>query len=125
MDALSVQEETGLPFISEVSGMMHVRGCDNHLVMPLVATYMFTELREELPVDIPLIPQLTGEEIRSNGMEWMKDHPLVRCCGRPISLRIWRDMEAGTAILESGPVMVASGTFRVEICGRSEHDAAS
>ena len=37
MDALSVQEETGLPFASEVPGVMHACGHDSHLAMLLVA----------------------------------------------------------------------------------------
>ena len=124
MDALPVQEETGLPFASEVPGVMHACGHDSHLAMLLVAARVLTELREELPVDILFIFQPAEEEIRNSGAERMKDHPLVRRCDRLIGLHIWGDMEAGTATLESGPVMAASDTFRVEIRGRGGHGAA-
>ena len=124
MDALPVQEETGLPFASEVPGVMHACGHDSHLAMLLVAARVLTELREELPVDILFVFQPAEEEIRNSGAEQMKDHPLVRHCDWLTGLHIWGDMEAGTATLESGPVMAASDTFRVEIRGRGGHGAA-
>nr|WP_308684779.1 M20/M25/M40 family metallo-hydrolase [Stomatobaculum longum] len=85
---------------------------------------MLTELQAELLVDILFVFQPAEEEIRNSGAGQMKDHPLVRRCDRLIGLHIWGDMEAGTATLESGPVMVASDTFRVEIRGRGGHGAA-
>lgn len=124
MDALSVQEETGLPFASEVPGVMHACGHDSHLAMLLVAARVLTELQAELPVDILFVFQPAEEEIRNSGAEQMKDHPLVRHCDWLIGLHIWGDMEAGTATLQSGPVMAASDTFRVEIRGRGGHSAA-
>ena len=124
MDALPVQEETGLPFASEVPGVMHACGHDSHLAMLLVAVRMLTELQAELPVDILFVFQPAEEEIRNSGAEQMKDHPLVRHCDWLIGLHIWGDMEAGTATLQSGPVMAASDTFRVEIRGRGGHSAA-
>lgn len=124
MDALPVQEETGLPFASEVPGVMHACGHDSHLAMLLVAARVLTELQAELLVDILFVFQPAEEEIRNSGAGQMKDHPLVRRCDRLIGLHIWGDMEAGTATLESGPVMVASDTFRAEIRGRGGHGAA-
>lgn len=124
MDALPVQEETGLPFASETQGVMHACGHDSHLAMLLIAARVLKKLQAELPVDILFIFQPAEEEIRNSGAEQMKNHMLVHRCDRLIGLHIWGDMEVGTATLQSGPVMAASDTFRVEICGKGGHGAA-
>lgn len=124
IDALPVQEETSLPFASEVLGVMYAYGHDSHLAVPLVATRVLTKLREEFPVNILLIFQPAKGGTRNSGAGRMKGHPLVRRYDQLIGLHIWGDMETGMAVLGGGPMTAASDTFRVRIRGRSGHDMA-
>ena len=40
IDALPVEEKTGLPFASENPGVMHACGHDNHMAMPVSYTHL-------------------------------------------------------------------------------------
>ena len=48
MDALPLQEDTGLPFASEVAGAMHACGHDTHVAMLLSAARMLVARRASL-----------------------------------------------------------------------------
>ena len=62
MDALSVTEEPGLPYASEIPGAMHACGHDCHTAMLLTAGLILQELREELAGNVRLLFQ-PGEEV--------------------------------------------------------------
>jgi len=49
IDALPVQEETGLPFASENPGVMHACGHDNHMACLLTTARLMANHREEIP----------------------------------------------------------------------------
>jgi hippurate hydrolase len=59
MDALPVQEETGLPFASEVPGVMHACGHDGHTSMLLGAAELLAHRPPPVPVRLIFQP---GEE---------------------------------------------------------------
>ena len=48
MDALSVREDTGLPYASQNPGVMHACGHDCHIAMLLTATRILHDMKEEL-----------------------------------------------------------------------------
>src|SRR3954468_4674183 len=48
MDALPVQEDSGLPFASQVPGVMHACGHDTHVAMLLGSARLLAERRDEL-----------------------------------------------------------------------------
>ena len=48
MDALPIQEETGLPFSSTHTGRMHACGHDTHVAMLLATARVLTALKETL-----------------------------------------------------------------------------
>ena len=48
MDGLTVQEETGLEYASEVPGVMHACGHDCHMAMLLTAARILNEVKDEL-----------------------------------------------------------------------------
>ena len=49
IDALPIQEETGLPYSSEHPGVFHGCGHETHAAMLLIACKMLVEIKEELP----------------------------------------------------------------------------
>ena len=61
MDALPLQEETGLPYCSQVPGKMHACGHDGHTAMLLGTAKILQEYADELPTDILLIFQPAEE----------------------------------------------------------------
>ena len=48
IDALPVEEKTGLPFASRNKGVMHACGHDNHMAMLLGAARILCDLKDEL-----------------------------------------------------------------------------
>ncbi|MEA4932431.1 MAG: amidohydrolase, partial [Lawsonibacter sp.] len=66
MDALQINEETGLPFCSENPGMMHACGHDNHMAMLLGAATLLAERKDKLAGTVRLIFQ-PAEELSPKG----------------------------------------------------------
>ena len=62
IDALPIQEATGLPFSSEDPGVMHACGHDCHTAMLLGAAAILSEERQALRGTVELLFQM-GEEI--------------------------------------------------------------
>ena len=61
IDALAIQEETGLPYASETPGLMHACGHDAHTAMLLGAAKILASRRDELAGTVRFIWQ-PGEE---------------------------------------------------------------
>src|SRR4051812_35856805 len=71
MDALPLQEDTGLSFASTVRGAMHACGHDTHVAMLLGAARLLVERRAELAGNVLLMFQ-PGEE-GYHGARYMLD----------------------------------------------------
>ena len=65
MDALPLHEATGLPFASQVSGMMHACGHDAHVACALGAAMLLA--RRELPGTVRLLFQPSEEQKDAEG----------------------------------------------------------
>lgn len=63
IDALPVQEETGLSYASEVPGVMHACGHDIHTAILLGAAQLFKSMEAELPCMVKLFFQPAEETI--------------------------------------------------------------
>ena len=61
IDALPVEEKTGLPFASENPGVMHACGHDNHMAMLLGAAKILCEVKDELEGNVKLLFQAAEE----------------------------------------------------------------
>lgn len=68
IDALSVTEDTGLPFASRNSGVMHACGHDSHAAMLLGAAKILVDMREELSGNVKLLFQAAEET--AIGAKW-------------------------------------------------------
>ncbi len=75
MDALPLQEDTGLDFASEVPGVMHACGHDTHVAMLLGAARLLVERRDQLAGNVLLMFQ-PGEE-GFHGARFMLDEGLL------------------------------------------------
>ena len=61
IDALPVEEKTGLPFTSQNPGVMHACGHDNHMAMLLGAARILCDLKDELAGNVKLLFQAAEE----------------------------------------------------------------
>ena len=126
MDALPMQEETGLPYASEVPGVMHACGHDTHTAMLLGTACVLAGMRDALPGNVKFIFQPAEELNPVGGAPGMiADGALVdpRVDGL-FGLHVWPAYETGRVVLRSGPQMGASDRVYLTVKGRAAHGSA-
>ena len=126
MDALPMQEETGLPYASEVPGVMHACGHDTHTAMLLGTACVLAGMRDALPGNVKFIFQ-PAEELNPIGgapgmiADGALEDPRVDGL---FGLHVWPAYETGKVVLRSGPQMGASDRVYLTVKGRAAHGSA-
>lgn len=123
MDAMPIQEETGLADISEVPGVMHACGHDCHTAMLLGAAKMLVELRDRFCGVAKLIFQPAEETL--GGSELMIS---LGCLENPhvdvmLGLHGIGEFHTGVIAFREGPSMASSDFFTVTVKGVGGHGA--
>ncbi len=121
IDALPVQEQTGVPFASQNQGVMHACGHDCHIAMMLAAVRLLLAIRPQLRGEVRIIFQ-PAEEI-SIGSRKMIEAGALEGVDTIFASHIWSEVDAGTVSVEPGPRMANCDWFRVDISGSSAHGA--
>jgi len=121
LDALPVEEATGLPYASLHPGCMHACGHDGHTAMALaLAEYVSGHLRE-LPRNVLFLFQ-PSEETTGGARQLCESGILERCRTRRIfGLHLWPGLEAGTIASRPGPLMARSNEVTITVEGKSVH----
>jgi hippurate hydrolase len=127
MDALPLQEDTGLDFASEVDGAMHACGHDTHVAMLLGAARLLNDRRADLPGNVILMFQ-PGEE-GLGGAKTMIDEGLLEAAGPTaptgaLAVHIGTRYPTGEVHLRPGPQMAATDVIRITVRGRGGHASA-
>jgi amidohydrolase len=126
MDALPLQEDTGLAFTSEVPGVMHACGHDTHVAMLLGAARLLVARRDRLAGHVLLMFQ-PGEE-GFHGARFMLEEGLLDQApseiARAFGLHIATRYETGTIALRPGALLAAGDTIRITVRGRGGHASA-
>lgn len=126
MDALPMREETGLPYASQVDGVMHACGHDTHTAMLLGAACVLSELKDELGGNVKFIFQ-PAEELNPTGgapgmiADGVLETPRVDAL---FALHVWPGYETGRIAVKSGPQMGASDRIYLTVEGRTAHGSA-
>lgn len=124
MDALPVNEETGVEYTSLNEGLMHACGHDGHMAVGLTVARMLNKHREELTGTIKFVFQ-PGEEGHGGGERMVAEGVLEN--PRPdyvLAMHIWNEYPLGSFSATPGPVMAGSQTFKITITGIGSHAAA-
>ncbi len=121
IDALPVQEKTGLPFAS-TNGNMHACGHDTHMAMQLGAAKILLDIRDEIPGTVKLLFQ-SGEETLS-AAQYYVEHGVLDDCSAVFGMHIWAGVETCCFNIESGPRLASCDNFRVTVNGVSAHGSA-
>lgn len=123
MDALSIQEETNLPFSSQNPGVMHACGHDNHITCLLGAARLLAMHKNQLKGQVRLIFQPAEENAPVGGSRKMIAAGALEGIDRVFGLHVWPNLSAGVLGAKPGPQMAASDHFIVRIKGESAHGA--
>lgn len=125
-DALSLQEDTGLPFASQNPGVCHACGHDMHTAMLLGAAQVLCELKEQFTGTIKLIFQPSEENASDSGAKKMiaagvMEDPHVDAM---LAQHVGPQYPTGTVALRQGAMSASSDRFFIEIHGKSSHGSA-
>jgi amidohydrolase len=122
MDALAIEETTGLPHTSVVPGIMHACGHDGHTAMLLGAAKQLSRSCHFSGV-VHFIFQPAEEN--EGGAKVMLEHGLLDRfpCDAVYAMHNWPSLPAGQFAVNRGPVMAAFDVFEIEIRGRGTHAA--
>jgi len=107
MDALPIEEQTGLPFASQTPGKMHACGHDGHTAMGLTVARILNEHRDQFSGSVKMVfqPAEEGEGGAERMVaEGVLSDPHPDYC---LAIHVWNDIPVGTIGVTSGPCMAA------------------
>lgn len=124
MDALPINEETGLPYASTEPGKMHACGHDGHTTMVLGAARHLARTRR-FDGTVHLVFQPAEEIGADSGAKRMIEDGLFERfpCEAIFGLHNHPGYPSGTFLFRSGPFMAACDTVEMVIHGRGGHAA--
>jgi amidohydrolase len=123
MDALPVQETTGLPFASQIPGRMHACGHDAHMAIAIGAAKILVENRDKIHGQVKLLFE-PAEETTGGA----KDMVASGCLENPhvdavFGLHMLPDQPAGVVFTKPGCVSGASNGIHITVKGVGCHGA--
>ncbi len=123
MDALPVEERSGEPFSSQVSGAMHACGHDAHTAMLLGAAVSLAAERDDLRGTRKFFFQPAEEG--PGGAKPMIDAGVMRSprVDAVAMIHVSPAYSAGVVGLRAGPMTASCDDFDIEIFGRGGHGA--
>jgi amidohydrolase len=125
IDALPIDEESGVPFASIRRGVMHACGHDAHTAMGLAAAAALNRTRDSFSGAIRIIFQPAEEAEPLGGRRVVQEEKLLDDVDAVLGIHVDPYLETGKIAAASGPYTLASDIFDIVVHGRSAHAARS
>lgn len=121
MDALAINEQSGVDYASETPGQMHACGHDAHTAILIATAKTLFEMKDEIACHVRFIFQ-PSEECPISGAKMMVENGVMDGVDVIIGLHIG-GCNSGEIGICVGNHMAASRPFKLEFFGQSTHAA--
>ena len=121
IDALPIEEQSGVEFASENPGVMHACGHDGHTAMLLGAARLLAGAGDRLPGGELRFLFQPAEELAPGGARDLVAAGAVEGVDLVYGCHLWTPLEYGKVTAMPGPFMAASDFFTLAITGRGGH----
>lgn len=122
IDALPIEEQTDLPFRSQVQGVMHACGHDGHAAILLVVAKIMGELKDHLHGEVRFLFQ-HAEELPPGGAAEMVAAGVLDGVQEVYGLHLSSAYDTCTFGIKYGALTSATDRFDITIHGRGGHSA--
>lgn len=122
-DALPIQEETELPFASQVDGVMHACGHDAHTAYMLVLVETLIEMKDQFKGKIIVIHQ-PAEEVPPGGAQAMIKDGILDGVDRVLGVHVMSQMDTAKVFYCPGFVQTGRAFFKLKVKGRGGHGSS-
>ena len=121
MDALPVEERTGVAWASTRQGLMHACGHDLHSAVGLGVARLLAPLADQLSARIRLLFQPAEET--AEGAAWMVADGAMEGVDALFGLHVFPSLAVGSIGVRTGSLTAAAGELEVEVLGEGGHGA--
>ncbi|UQZ89842.1 amidohydrolase [Deltaproteobacteria bacterium Smac51] len=123
LDALPVDEDSGVPFASKNPGVMHACAHDGHTAILLTAAKILSGLKGRLKGSIKFVFEPNEEEVGALAMieEGVMENPKVEAAA---GLHLWAPLPLGRIAVDPGACWAGMDHFTIKVRGKGGHTAA-
>jgi amidohydrolase len=121
LDALPVEERSGVAFASRHQGLMHACGHDIHTTVGLGVARLLAPLADQLTARVRLLFQPAEET--AQGAAWMLADGAMEGVEALFGVHVFPSLPVGSIGVRSGSLTAAAGELEVEVLGEGGHGA--
>lgn len=121
IDALPIQEDSGVAYSSQTPGVMHACGHDGHAAIAAHVAAVLARFKDQLAGEVRFAFQ-PAEEIVS-GAKPMVEAGVLEGVDSVVGLHLYSLLPAGKVGVRPGPFMAAADAFTIELRGKGAHAA--